>query len=105
MTSRHLVAAATAAAALTVALAPATAPAQQFRNCPSSGKIQGLAAGGGVTCATARRTARLAGARNPRGTVTINRFRCKIANRSSAGRGWSCTRAGGRKFVSWVYVT
>lgn len=92
------------AAVAALALAPAAAPAQQFRNCPSSGKIQGLTAGG-VSCATAKTTARRVGARNTRRTITVNGFRCRIANKTSAGRGWSCTKGGGSKFVSWVYVT
>ena len=101
--TRHLILAGGVAAAL--ALAPGAASGQQFRNCSSSGKVQGLTAGGGVSCATARTTARRAGARNPRGAITVNRFRCRITNRTSAGRGWTCKRAGGAKFVSWVYVT
>ena len=101
------IAVAACAAATALPLLPAAAEGQSFRNCPtgSTSKVQGLTAGGGVTCATARTTARRAGNRNPRGTITVNRFRCKIVNRTSSGRGWSCTRAGGRKFISWVYVT
>lgn len=101
--TRHLVLAGAATAAL--ALAPGSAAAQEFESCRSSGKIQGLTAGGGVTCATAKAVARRVGARSTRRAITVKGFRCKIANRTSAGRGWSCTRSGGAKFVSWVYVT
>ena len=92
--------------AAVLSLIPAAAVGQSFRNCRTgaTSKIQGLTAGG-VTCSVARTTARRAGNRNPRGTITVNRFRCRIANRTSSGRGWSCKRAGGRKFVSWVYAT
>jgi hypothetical protein len=95
----------TAATAATLGLVPATASAQSFDNCPtsSSSRVQGLTAGGGATCRKARAIARRVGNRNPRGTIRVLRYRCRVANRSDAGRGWACNRGG--KFVSWVYVT
>ncbi len=74
------------------------------RSCAGSGRIQGLAAVR-TTCAVARATARAVGAASgsPR---RANGFTCKISNRTSAGRGWTCTRtrSGRRQAVSWVYV-
>ena len=102
---RRIAIAATTAATLSV-LPAGIAQSQQIRNCTtsSSSKIQGLAAGGGATCRSAKKTARLVGNRNPRRAITVNGYRCRVANRSSAGRGWACNKSNGT-FVSWVYVT
>ena len=100
---RRFALAAVAAAALP--LLPSSSSAQSIKNCPtpSSSRIQGMAAGGGATCRVARATARRIGNRNPRRAITVNRYRCRVASRSDAGRGWACNRGG--KFFSWVWVT
>ncbi|HEV2813313.1 MAG TPA: hypothetical protein VGW10_08685 [Solirubrobacteraceae bacterium] len=102
---RRLAIAATAATSLSI-MPAGIAESQSIRNCstPSTSKVQGLAAGGGATCRSAKKTARLVGNRNPRRAITVNGYRCRVANRSSAGRGWACNKSDG-KFVSWVYVT
>jgi hypothetical protein len=94
-----------AVAATALSLLPAATSAQSIKNCrtSSSSRIQGLAAGGGATCRKARSIAREVGNRNPRRAIRVQGYRCRVANRSSAGRGWACNRVG--KFVSWVYTT
>jgi len=54
-------------------------------------------------CRKARSIAQQIGGRNPRRAIRVQGYRCRVANRSSAGRGWACNRVG--KFVSWVYTT